>query len=213
MSDGEKKFIYIMLIVIAVSSCILIFKIIRTPKYDPKIYEKVYSEYENIMEKAENVANNSEDNNGNNNSTNSKKVIYKYVDADGNAYTVEGEIAIPKIGTVYPVVCETSDEYLKVAPTKLFGPNMNEVGNYCIAGHNYRNDQFFSKLSKSEINDVVYLTAKNGKKLTYKVYAKYEVNENDLSCTEQNTNGKIEATLITCTNQKKNRLIIKCRAS
>ena len=38
--------------------------------------------------------------------------------------------------------------------------------------------------------------------MTYYVYDKYEINDNDMSCTSQETNGKIELTLITCTSKK-----------
>ncbi len=212
MSNGEKKFIRILLFIIAITSLILIIRINITPKYDPKIYEEVYSEYENIIENAEKDTNQSD--NTINNTTNEENITYKVsgITSGGNAYTVAGKIAIPKIKIVYPVVNETTDEYLKVAPTKFAGPRMNEVGNYCIVGHNYKNDQFFSKLSQLQINDEVYLTSKSGRKLTYRVYDKYEVNEKDLSCISQDTNGKIEATLITCTTKKQNRLVIKCRA-
>ena len=50
-----------------------------------------------------------------------------------------------------------------------------------------------------------------GKALEYIIYDKYEVSQNDLSCTNQTTNGKIEITLITCNNIKGNRLIFKCK--
>lgn len=209
MSDGEKKLIRALLIIIAITSCILIIKINITPKYDPKIYEEVYSEYEDIIEKEQDT----ETGDTNDFNTNDENVTYKVsgITSEKNIYTVDGKITIPKIKIVYPIVNETTDEYLKVAPTKFTGPHMHEVGNYCIAGHNYKNDQFFSKLSQLEINDEVYLTSKSGKKMKYLVYDKYEVNERDLSCTNQNTNGRIEVTLITCTNQKQNRLVIKCR--
>ena len=45
-------------------------------------------------------------------------------------------LVIPKLSIKYPVINETTEEYLKIAPTKLFGPNANEVGNLCIIGHN-----------------------------------------------------------------------------
>ena len=47
----------------------------------------------------------------------------------------------------------------------------------------------------------------------YKVYDKYIVDETDMRCTEQETNGKIELTLITCDNDNTKRLIVKCRVS
>ena len=214
MSIGEKKFIRMLLIVIAIASLILIIKINITPKYDPKIYEEVYSEYENIVEKAESTNDTNNLNNTEISTTNEENIVYKVsgITSGKNTYTVAGKIEIPKINIAYPIVKETSDEYLKVAPTKYAGPRMHAVGNYCIVGHNYKNDQFFSKLSQLEKNDEVYLISNGGKRVTYLVYAKYEVNENDLSCTSQDTNGEVEATLITCTSKKQNRLVVKCRA-
>ena len=47
----------------------------------------------------------------------------------------------------------------------------------------------------------------------YKVYDKYIVDETDMRCTSQETNGKIELTLITCDNDNTKRLVVKCRVS
>lgn len=95
----------------------------------------------------------------------------------------------------------------------MLGPEPNTVGNFVIAGHNYRNNKFFSNLSKLQTGDLVNLSDRNNIKLTYKVYDKYQVDESDFTCTNQNTNGKKEITLITCVNyNKKKRLIIKCRS-
>ena len=47
----------------------------------------------------------------------------------------------------------------------------------------------------------------------YKAYDMYIVDETDMSCTSQETNGKIELTLITCANDNSKRLIVICRAS
>ena len=55
-------------------------------------------------------------------------------------YKIEGIIEIPKIGINYPVISKTSEELLKISVNKFHGPNPNEVGNYCIVGHNYLND-------------------------------------------------------------------------
>ena len=52
---------------------------------------------------------------------------------------------------------------------------------------------------------------KTGKKLTYVVYDKYIVQPNDVACTSQLTNGRVEATLITCADGGRTRLIVKCR--
>lgn len=206
MNIKEKRFILLLLVIILILSGILIFKITTTPKYNQKLYDQIYSEYEEIKTKADNAS----DTIINSNSTTNS--IHMISNTSGQKYQVAGEITIPKLKINYPIVYETSDEYLKIAPAKLYGPEVNSVGNLCIVGHNYKNNQFFSKLSQLEINDKVYLKSNTGKQLQYLVYAKYEVSETDLSCTEQNTNGKIEATLITCTSKKKNRLVVKIRA-
>jgi len=51
-----------------------------------------------------------------------------------------------------------------------------------------------------------------GNSLEYIIYDKFEVLDTDISSTNQNTNGKIEVTLITCNNIKGNRLIFKCQS-
>lgn len=50
-----------------------------------------------------------------------------------------------------------------------------------------------------------------GKKIDYSVYESYETDYDDLSCTNQETNGKREVTLITCNNIKNRRRVIKAR--
>lgn len=208
MTRGERKLIYILLIGIIVLASILIYKISSTPEYDQKLYEEIYSEYEEILLSSKN-----KETIENSNREQEDSSIYMLVNSQGQEFRVAGGIRIPKININYPIVYETTDEYLKIAPAKLFGPEINEVGNFCIVGHNYKNEQFFSRLSELEINDKVYLMTNKGESLTYSVYDKYEVAETDLSCTSQDTNGNIELTLITCTNKKSNRLIVKCRAT
>ncbi len=208
MDKGEKKLICFLLIAIIIGSSILIFKISREPKYDEALYEEIYSEYEEILAKE-----NATDTNENENNTLEKdNTIYMKVNSKGQKYRVAGQINIPKISINYPIVYETSDEYLKIAPTKLSGPDINEPGNVTIVGHNYKNNEFFSRLAELENNDKVNLLDNTGKRVSYLVYDKYEVPETDLSCTNQNTNGEREVTLITCTNKKNNRLVVKCKA-
>ena len=48
--------------------------------------------------------------------------------------------------------------------------------------------------------------------MKYSVYKKYQVVPEDLSCTSQRTEGKREITLITCTDDSKERIIVKARA-
>lgn len=208
MNKGEKKLICFLLIGIIIGSGILIFKIKSEPEYNEALYDEIYSEYKEILEK-ENESYSEEDEK---NAVKTDNTVYMNVNSKGQKYRVAGQINIPKIGVNYPIVYETSEEYLKIAPTKLAGPDINELGNVCIVGHNYKNQQFFSRLSELENNDKIDLLDNKGKRVSYFVYDKYEVPETDLSCTNQNTNGEMEATLITCTKKKSNRLVVKCRA-
>ena len=139
---------------------------------------------------------------------------------NGYEYATIGTINIPKIGVTYPIIdgptdteAETED-LLKKAPTKFWGPDPNQVGNFCIVGHNYRNNRFFSKVPKLEPGDVIEITdVATGKTINYKVYNKYQVDPSDVSCTTQLTNGKKEVTLITCTDDSKYRVVVKAMES
>lgn len=125
-------------------------------------------------------------------------------------YNIEGIIEIPKIELKYPIINETNDKAMKVSVTKFCG-NINEVGNYCLAGHNNLDGTMFGKVKKLEIGDIIKLTDLYGETVEYKIFDIYVINPNDVSCTnivEENTR---EITLITCTNGRANRLITKAR--
>ena len=62
-----------------------------------------------------------------------------------------------------------------------------------------------------EIGDNIFLLSSKGNAEMYKVYDIYIVDETDMRCTSQETNGKIELTLITCDNDNKKRLVVKCK--
>lgn len=137
----------------------------------------------------------------------------------GYTYSTAATISIPKLNIKYPILdgvtdsAEETEELLKISLVKFWGPEPNEVGNFCIVGHNYRNTKFFSKLSTLVTGDVIDITDMSGKTLQYKVYNQYVVDPTDVSCTSQLTNGKKEITLITCTTDSKHRTIIKARES
>lgn len=135
-----------------------------------------------------------------------------YTNSKGIEYSSEAVITIPSIGISYPVLTETSEELLEISVNKYWGPSPNEVGNYCIVGHNYRNGKMFGRLSELENGDIVELEDLSGRTVKYKVYNRYVVKPTDTRCTSQLTNGKKELTLITCTNYGKERLVVKCRA-
>lgn len=152
------------------------------------------------------------------NSSNTVATKPKEKSSAGYTYVVDGRIEISKIKVDYPILSgETKSEQetealLKMSPLKFHGPEINEVGNYCIVGHNYRNSKFFSKVPTLENGDIIKITDTTGKVVEYSVYTKYNVVPSDTTCTDQRTNGKKEITLITCTNDSKERVIVKARA-
>lgn len=137
-----------------------------------------------------------------------------YTTESGARYTTNSIVTIPSLDISYPVLTtaqETIDEVLKISIVKFWGGDPNEVGNYVVVGHNYKNKKMFGKLSSINIGDEVELTDLTGRTLKYEVYDKYKVDPNDTRCTSQRTNGKKEITLITCTNYGTQRLVVKAR--
>ncbi len=131
--------------------------------------------------------------------------------SNGQNYETEAVLSIPKLGISYPVLTEESDELLKVSLCKYWGPSPNEVGNYCIVGHNYKSGKMFGKLANAYVGDEVTLKDLSGRTITYSIYDRRVVEPTDVSCTSQLTNGQRELTLITCTDYGKRRLIVKAR--
>ena len=134
----------------------------------------------------------------------------KFTDSKGNTYSILGVINIPKINSKYPIIAETSDALLKVSVCKFWGSNPNEVGNLCLVGHNYRDSRFFGKVPTLVVGDVIEITDLEGKTLKYSVYDMFTVYPIDTKCTSQLTQGKKEVTLITCTDNGKQRVVVKC---
>ena len=83
----------------------------------------------------------------------------------GFRYTTIATINIPKIGVTYPILdgetdsVEETEALLKISPTKFWGADPNEVGNFCITGHNYRNSRFFSKVPTLVNGDIIEIIA------------------------------------------------------
>lgn len=153
-----------------------------------------------------------ENQNNNQTKTNNTKIDTKtYTSKDGVKYTTEAILKIPKINIEYPVLSATSDALLFVSLNKYWGPQPNEVGNYCIVGHYYENGKMFGKLHKLKNGDKAELTDLSGNTFKYQVYNKYVVEPTDTRCTSQLTDGRKELTLITCTNGGKQRLVVKLR--
>ena len=85
---------------------------------------------------------------------------------------------------------------------------LNTEGNVVISGHNYRNGTFFSDNKQLEVGDKIYITDLSGNEVTYYIYNVFEADENDTSFYNRDTDGKMEITLSTCTDDTTARLII-----
>jgi len=133
------------------------------------------------------------------------------VTESGDKYYRLAIIRIPKIDLEYGIVDHWSNELLKMSPCKFHGCDPNEVGNFCIVGHNYRNDKFFSHVPELVNGDIIEIEDNYRRKVNYEVYDKHVVTENDTRDTTQITHGKREITLITCTDDSKNRVIVRAR--
>lgn len=137
--------------------------------------------------------------------------------SSGHRYKIIATVQIPKINIQYTVVqgetgsLEETEALLKSSPVKYHGYDPNEVGNFCIVGHNYRNSKFFSKVPNLVVGDIVKLTDLTGRTIDYEVYDKHTVDPNDTRDTTQLTGGRKEVTLITCTNDSKLRVIVRCK--
>ena len=131
--SGDKRLIYFLVALIISLSIILLIKIKTVPKYDPKIYKDIYDEYEEIFGKEDDLYKIDKSNTQNIIDNNSiKDANDDYTSAIGTTRSTEnskviGKIIIPKIEIKYPIIKETTTEYLKVALTKYCGPEVNEI--------------------------------------------------------------------------------------
>lgn len=126
-------------------------------------------------------------------------------------YEIDGIIEIPKIDIKYPILKITNDATMKISVTKFWGSKLNEYGNYSIAGHNNKDGTLFGKTKKLEIGDKIFITDLKGKTIEYEIYDRLIVDPNDTSITKTNDETIREITLITCTNGRNNRLILKAK--
>lgn len=124
-------------------------------------------------------------------------------------YPVIAKLEIPKINLETYVISEYSNQALGVSVTKFYGGNPNEVGNFCIAGHNYITKNMFHDLKKLDIGDTFTLIDTNHQKGMYKIYLVKTVEPDETQCLSQKTDGRIEVTLITCTTDSSKRIIVK----
>lgn len=144
-----------------------------------------------------------------NTSTNEEKVAVDLPDEMGK-YTVLGQLVIDKIGVKKEILNITEDASLNLSVTKFYGPNINEKGNFCITGHNYKN--MLKEAKNLKVGDTFYLINKEKQtKVTYKIFDIYTCKPTDLECLDSRYPQSKEVTLITCNPGAVTRLIIKAK--
>ena len=132
---------------------------------------------------------------------------YENMPREVNGFKVIGKITIPKIEVEKYILEKTTTESLLVGVTKICGPEINKIGNFCIAGHNYGDT--FGWISSLEIGDEIYITDTYDRSVKYQVYEIERVSPSDTSSLSQDTNSEKEITLITCTLGALKRVIVK----
>lgn len=128
-----------------------------------------------------------------------------------NNSDILGTINIPKLNIEYPFFYGINDNLLRLSPCRFSGEMPPNKSNLCIAGHNYNDNRFFSKLNKLENNDLIIIETNDKNKFYYHVYDKFEITENEISKINKNYSDTLELTLLTCNNLNNKRIIIKAK--
>ena len=191
----QYKLIFIISI-ITIIICIMIYFILRYHAYKK---EKISKNLINNFGITTLYANNNNNYIANKTTNNSKEPF------------VIGLLKIDKINLMYPILSTSSDELLKISPCRFYGPMPNEIGNLCIAGHNYANQKHFGKLTSLENSDMFQIYDLTGNYIDYIIYEIQEVSANDTSCINQDTNNSKQVTLVTCNTIKGTRIVIKAQ--
>lgn len=126
-------------------------------------------------------------------------------------YTIAAKLEIPEIKLETYILKQYSKNALNVSVTKFWGTDPNQIGNFCVAGHNFQNKNMFRNLRKLEIGNRLTISDASIGKVEYEIYDIYMVQPEDVSCLSQETNGKREVTLITCTTDSEKRIIVKAK--
>lgn len=126
-------------------------------------------------------------------------------------YNVLGILVIDKLGIEKKILAKTEDSSLNLGVTKFYGPDLNEKGNFCIAGHNY--EDVFERANELQLEDTFYIIDKaKSEKVTYQIYEKFSVNPTEVErVLDQETEGRRVVTIITCDPGGYTRLIIKAQ--
>ena len=140
---------------------------------------------------------------------NAKHPLESEVPKEWKGYDVIAKLEIPTIQLETYILKNYSEQALQVSVVKFWGTDPNEIGNFCVVGHNFQNNNMFKNLYKLKIGDPLFISDNENGKIEYQVNDIYTVFPEQTKCLSQRTNGKIETTLITCTKDSKERIIVK----
>lgn len=126
-------------------------------------------------------------------------------------YAVIAKLEIPEISLETYILKTYSNESLNISVVKFWGAKPNTSGNFCIAGHNFKNKNMFHDLKELNIGDNLFIIDNNVGRVEYEIYNIYKVSPEDVSCLSQETEEEKQVTLITCTNDSKERIIVKAK--
>lgn len=118
-------------------------------------------------------------------------------------------LEIPNLNIKVPVMDGTDKETLSVAAGHFEGTGSVGKGNYCIAGHNSTiYAEIFNELDQIQIGDEVYLIDNDNNRTKY-IYVVSEYNiVNPQSISVLDNFGDDRLTVITCTDDGRNRQVV-----
>jgi len=128
------------------------------------------------------------------------------------SYTILGSIDIPKIGFSSIILKEFTYDAMNVGTIKSYGTDLNEPGGFVISGHNFRGRSLFMyNVHRLVGGDKFYITDTSGRQIEYTVYEVLRyVSPDDTS--SYTTYDGLHATLVTCEDGGKTRVIVKAKA-
>ena len=179
---------------------------VKNKNYDTQnISTKINNVYDKEKIEDGNKSNNEENENIKTNYE-KEEIIKEY-----KGYDVLAKLEIPKINLETYVLKTYSSKALEISVVKFWGAEPNTIGNFCIAGHNFKNKNMFHNLKELNIGDNLFIIDNNIGKVEYEIYNIYKVYPEDVSSLSQETQGEKQVTLITCTNNSSKRIIVKAR--
>ncbi len=216
MDDKKSKVLTIILVVIIVVIVGVLSYLGYVALKDKKV-EDTYTQAANEFEKK--VAGSPEKSKGSNSTLNSVNVSLDKSDRQQmEGYNVIGTIEIPKVDLKCAILEEVTPRSIEIAVGMMYTTaGLNEPGNTVIYGHNYRNKLFFSRNDELQTGDEIRILDESGRKITYEIFNIFETTMTDTTFytrTAEITNGKVEVTLSTCTDdasETERRLIIQAR--